>query len=216
MQVGAATSFSQSCPPQLTSFPHAFVVVPQCQWPQAAPPVLAPCSSTVQIDRSKPNSGVFGIVGVSKLPSTPAANKPEKPRKKARRRGGRATTLTQEQCAEDNEQHGGSSGQPTESYAAGRVVICEVEAEDEPPSAAPLKNAPPTCSALVAHKAPARRRWADISDDEDDDQWDTFSSHTSESTCDWKCGSLGFSDGTSTRGSTSGDCTDTECSDDEA
>jgi len=155
--------------------------------------------------------GVFGIAGVSQLPAASLASK-NKPRKTK----GSTLRFAPERKPQKSSTGGRFCGARMEeqvSFSAAKPVV-DVEAEtpeaQEPQSSATTESNRKEGGVMSQARADEkRRRWADIADDDDDD---TCSSHPSESTR----GSASFSDYASTRGSTRGDCTDSECSEDDA
>mmetsp|Transcript_20346 Transcript_20346/g.36993 ORF Transcript_20346/g.36993 Transcript_20346/m.36993 type:complete len:233 (-) Transcript_20346:382-1080(-) len=229
MQQGPVAVLPQSS--YAHSFPQAFVVMPQ--WatttvaaPQWSPQVYTSCSPAAQqVERHEPCKqskdlslvgGVFGIAGVSQLPAASTASK-SKPRKNkgctmrfapgerqtqkysaGGRFGGAKARVEEQDCAAAAEQHADVQGFKAEAWEASEEPQCSSGSE-------PI--AQKGCVASRTQADEKRRRWADIADD--DDEQDACSSHPSESTR----GSTSFSDYASTRGSTRGDCTDSEFSD---
>mmetsp|Transcript_74179 Transcript_74179/g.176695 ORF Transcript_74179/g.176695 Transcript_74179/m.176695 type:complete len:262 (+) Transcript_74179:95-880(+) len=181
--------------------------------------------------------GVFGIAGVSKLPAAGAAGKGSSEKAKSSRRRARTNTNTnmasflpaqQQQVAEvalPSTAKKSSERKQTRATTAPTTLAAKVAPQQVTPEVEVVEevSSPVTVTCASSSSSPtgswqqfekrAGRRWADIADEEDEDE-DALGSDCGA--WDSKCGSHSFSDVASTRGSSSGDCTDTESSEDDA
>mmetsp|Transcript_74178 Transcript_74178/g.176685 ORF Transcript_74178/g.176685 Transcript_74178/m.176685 type:complete len:267 (+) Transcript_74178:95-895(+) len=182
--------------------------------------------------------GVFGIAGVSKLPAACSAGKGNGEKAKSSRRRPRTSTGTniasivpahqqqQQQITEGalpTTAKKSSDRKQTRATTA-PTLAAKVAPQQLTPELVEEVSSPVTVTCSSSSSSPAGswqqfekragRRWADIADEEEED---VLSSHASDcGVWDSKCGSHSFSDVASTRGSSTGDCTDTESSEDDA
>lgn len=149
------------------------------------------------------SAGVFGIAGVSQLPAASTAGKDKFRKSKGKtmkfpyqeRLAPKLPPSRRAEAKPRMEEPLWAASEECAPSSTSEVVVAAPELQST--GAAEVKA--PTCAGTKARSDEKRRRWADIADD--DDVWEDG------------CGTSSLSDSVSTRGSTTGYSTDTDCSD---